>query len=670
MASKNFTGYLRDPLGEFAFGDKWIFTHISTTGETPAGSTSVRYVAADGFYDWDIEYGQVNIKSKDRLNDRLIDHGTYVINSSTAATTIPALLNAAVPASDPVLLELETLVADAEAAQATAEAAAAQVTPILSAGIAKTDLIDITTGSCNDIVTTGIYLVTSAVTDIPPVSGPYYVFVDGANGSSSAAQTAKLVGSTNRIFFRTKSSGTWSSWVEAYHSDNTGNSVTYDVTTSGTDTTANSLLKVGAGVEQLDKTNSNIEFTPSVKPTLKLDFANNLYEIYDSAENSFTKKPIADILTITRSTGSTVTTPTGKVASIGVDKPAFDFEEGVSKGLRVNQSYTNLITNSEVFDASIGTRDTGFTESAPDGSIVKIFDDYSASISEHYVNDKAIVPIAGSTYVWSVFAKRIEGDCRLYMRIAGGNVGAGIFRFDNPDASSPDISYKEYPNSWYLVTLTATLANASSTVFRVEYMTASNQITYQGTGSNKMAFFGRQLTATPYPMPYAKTEGSQVTVAADSVSRTLGDEFNSNEFTFIREFYGVPYASTSGVSAYLFGIGDGGQTTASRVSLSVSTGGSVTAQVLDSSAVVKINTSITGWLESDSTNKVAVSVSKDSAKLFVNGNLLTSGSGTTAGYDDLDGLFIQGSGSSIYAISCEIYPKALSEAECIQLTKS
>lgn len=130
MASKNFTGYLRDPLGEYATFDKWTFTHITTTGETVAGCTSILNIGADGFYNIDIEYGQVNIRTKDTLNKNTINQGTYVINSETLVTTLPALLNAEVPVSDPVILEMEALLADAETAKDIAVAAAAQMTAV------------------------------------------------------------------------------------------------------------------------------------------------------------------------------------------------------------------------------------------------------------------------------------------------------------------------------------------------------------------------------------------------------------------------------------------------------------------------------------------------------------------------------------------------------------
>ncbi|AUR88991.1 sulfatase-modifying factor enzyme [Vibrio phage 1.137.O._10N.261.46.B5] len=124
MASKNFTGYLRSSLGSYAGHDLWRFTHISNTGEVVAGSAEEFRVAEGGLYDIDIEYGNVVIESKSSLSRRWYNHGSTVVNSETVVTTLPGLLNAMVPVSDEVLLEMQALLADAETAKSHAQAAA------------------------------------------------------------------------------------------------------------------------------------------------------------------------------------------------------------------------------------------------------------------------------------------------------------------------------------------------------------------------------------------------------------------------------------------------------------------------------------------------------------------------------------------------------------------
>lgn len=154
MASKNFRGILRDPLGTLASNDKYRFTHVSTTGEVIRGSTSYLNIGDNGVYDIDIEYGNVSIESYSELGKRWIAQGTTTINADTVATTLPALLNALVPASDALILQLEALLADAESAAATAQAAAESANNTIDYSSAVWDSVsDVTTGAG---ITTGV----------------------------------------------------------------------------------------------------------------------------------------------------------------------------------------------------------------------------------------------------------------------------------------------------------------------------------------------------------------------------------------------------------------------------------------------------------------------------------------------------------------------------------
>ncbi|CAH9015745.1 putative methyl-accepting chemotaxis protein [Vibrio phage 230E39-1] len=124
MASINLKGYLREPLGETSGGNKIVFTHVSTTGEVIAGSRTSYTVEANGYYDIDIEYGNVAIETSD-LNSRSWQyHGTTTINHETTATTLPTLLNSFVPPSDAQIILFQDLVKDAEDARDASAASA------------------------------------------------------------------------------------------------------------------------------------------------------------------------------------------------------------------------------------------------------------------------------------------------------------------------------------------------------------------------------------------------------------------------------------------------------------------------------------------------------------------------------------------------------------------
>ncbi len=138
MASINLSGILREPLGEASSGNKIVFTHVSTTGEVIAGSSTRYTVEAGGSYNIDIEYGNVNIMTSDLDSRSWQNHGTTTINQDTTATTLPTLLNSFVPPTDEQILIFQDLVKDAEdardASQAAAAAAASSASVIPIAG--------------------------------------------------------------------------------------------------------------------------------------------------------------------------------------------------------------------------------------------------------------------------------------------------------------------------------------------------------------------------------------------------------------------------------------------------------------------------------------------------------------------------------------------------------
>ena len=124
MASVNLTGTLTNPEGEPDEGAIVKFTLLTTTGNTVSSSKSQLEVPQDGLYDIDIVYGNLRV-------DYINEDGTtrfvaiVTVNGDTVATSLPELLNAAVPPTNAQLLEFQAILADAVTAQVAAEAAAA-----------------------------------------------------------------------------------------------------------------------------------------------------------------------------------------------------------------------------------------------------------------------------------------------------------------------------------------------------------------------------------------------------------------------------------------------------------------------------------------------------------------------------------------------------------------
>lgn len=118
MASIHLQGTLIDSLGEIDVGAIMTFTHLTNTGETIATTKVDLIIPPDGSYSIDVEYGQVRIDYTTRFTERFI--ATVIVNQDSTATSIPELLNAAVPVTDPVILEMQTILADAVTAETNA----------------------------------------------------------------------------------------------------------------------------------------------------------------------------------------------------------------------------------------------------------------------------------------------------------------------------------------------------------------------------------------------------------------------------------------------------------------------------------------------------------------------------------------------------------------------
>ena len=113
MASITLSGTLLDPNSDLAIGDEIRFTHATTTGQTLRGAISLVTIPPNGAYSVPLQYGLILVEYKDVLSTQFRNLGIVTVNGDTTATTIPEILNAVVPVSEPVLLEMQALITDA-----------------------------------------------------------------------------------------------------------------------------------------------------------------------------------------------------------------------------------------------------------------------------------------------------------------------------------------------------------------------------------------------------------------------------------------------------------------------------------------------------------------------------------------------------------------------------
>ena len=113
MASITLAGTLLDPNSDLSVGDEIRFTHQSTTGQTVKSAVSLVSIPPNGTYSVPLQYGLILVEYKDIRSTHFKNLGIVTVNGSTTATSIPEILNSAVPVTNPVILEMEALITDA-----------------------------------------------------------------------------------------------------------------------------------------------------------------------------------------------------------------------------------------------------------------------------------------------------------------------------------------------------------------------------------------------------------------------------------------------------------------------------------------------------------------------------------------------------------------------------
>ena len=198
-----------------------------------------------------------------------------------------------------------------------------------------------------------------------------------------------------------------------------------------------------------------IESTPSIRPSLLLDFAKA--ETVDSRA------------TFARSSSATVVGQDGVIRLVGNNQPRIEFTangSGDCEGLLIELGRSNQLTRTEeIFDtASWGRNNVNVALNAgvaPDGTFTatRLFDTTDVSGTFHNISQSAGVT-SGLTYTLSVFAKAGELTRIALYPITSSN--GAYFSLTSGTATGADTgvttSVKAYANGWYRFAATITSA--------------------------------------------------------------------------------------------------------------------------------------------------------------------------------------------------------------------
>jgi hypothetical protein len=283
---------------------------------------------------------------------------------------------------------------------------------------------------------------------------------------------------------------------------------------------------------------------PSKKPALRWDF---------------TSGKLSTGLSFTRSTEATYVDAEGVIRSAAANTPRYDHDPitGEPRGILLEgRSRTNVLTGNSPSAATGSTTNSSTTMTSPDGSSYGV---RYISYAGGYAYTGCSNTVGNSSYWTLSMWMRWESGADPRFGIAGT---AGIHHVQvhfstQGDKEVPEMSrasgnsdvdwsyrVEKYRNGWYRVQ--ATWYNTGSTGYQ--------EMQFSGSGNTNYYIWGVQLENAMYASSLIKVNGSAVTRAAESLTKSnfLGDGRGENLTVFIDGEN--EWREDSGTNFYLFSV--------------------------------------------------------------------------------------------------------------------
>jgi hypothetical protein len=420
-------------------------------------------------------------------------------------------------------------------------------------------------------------------------------------------------------------------------------------------------------------------------------------------EGSFPTSYIPDGTTFTsRASTATYIDSAGTLQTAAVDvarDDAYGYVDGVLKpiGLLLEGAATNLLirstdVTSESWEKANLTVSTT-TQSTPINGVTAYKISVSSKLTLYHRLANVISFTDGQVLTsWSIVKPDEYGYCTLRMNEVVGGAGAyvgynllqGEIELQDPSIVSARI--KEIKDGWFDIWATVVCVGNGTgrAVYLIPRPNSDYTSAFSGDDSSGLLIAASQVEEGSYPTSYILTQGSQVTRAADvssspqvtraadSCVRVLGDEFNFNEGTLFVDLSDVIPNSTSDFGR-VCEMTDGSSD--NRIYVIRRMGGTYSTYVVTQGVQADGYVNDTPVGNNDSP-KIAVSWKVGGeTKTYINGSLYNSGTLNLPFGGDLQSYRLSvganGSNTQIGSETCKtlrVFPTALSDAELITLT--
>ena len=243
---------------------------------------------------------------------------------------------------------------------------------------------------------------------------------------------------------------------------------------------------------------------------------------------------VTDILQVTRASKATYFDADGVMQTADDNELRIDHDPvtGDPLGALIEGQSTNLFRYSEAFDNAAWTKTRATViadaETAPDGETAMDKLVENTDIGGHYIRQS--ITATNDPHCGSVFAKAGERD-HISVRLAdsgGGNIIVqAVIDLSDGSVVSGTATVTDVGGGVYRISVTGTPTDGTCLFYVLLHDGSS--LTYEGDGTSGLYVWGAQLETGSFATSYIKTEGSQVTRAAEAVW------VDTSSFPFVRE---------------------------------------------------------------------------------------------------------------------------------------